>query len=77
MQNYNHGTCNFYSRTEKETSTKIIRIGGCKAVGKETARLTGVNETTVSKILMRMTKNFLKKSKRKKLINVCACILFV
>jgi hypothetical protein len=77
MQNYNNGTCNFYIGLKKKRVQKFIRIGGCKAVGKETARLTGVNETTVSKILMRMTKNFLKKSKRKKLINVCACILFV
>ncbi|CAH1373729.1 unnamed protein product [Tenebrio molitor] len=50
--------------SKKKRLQKFIRIGGCKAVSKETARLTGVNETTVSKILMRMTKNFLKKSKR-------------
>jgi hypothetical protein len=30
---------------------------GCKAVGKETARLTGVNETTVSKIWNRNPEN--------------------
>jgi hypothetical protein len=46
---------------KKEISKKclqtFIRIGGCKAVGKETARLTGVNETTVSKIWNRNPEN--------------------
>jgi hypothetical protein len=38
-------------------STKIYQNRGCKAVGKETARLTRVNETIVSKIWNRNPEN--------------------
>jgi hypothetical protein len=54
---------------------KNLLESGCKVVGKETARLTGVNETTVSKIWNRNPENLERKKRESKDSNYSAAEL--
>jgi transposase len=58
-----------------ETVGKNLLESGCKAVGKETARLTGVNETTISKIWNRNPENLERKKRESKDSNYSAAEL--
>jgi hypothetical protein len=67
-----------YSNDAKEIVRNVYKNvleSGCKAVGKETARLTGVNETTVSKIWNRNPENLERKKRESKDSNYSAAEL--